>query len=34
MRKENEDHLIEKVGKEIRENFSWSGNKIIDRAKN
>lgn len=34
LRKENEDHLIEKVGKEIRENFSWSGNKIIDRVKN
>lgn len=34
MRKENEEHLIEKVGKEIRDNFSWSGNKIIDRDKN
>lgn len=34
LRKENENHLIEKVGKEIRENFSWSSNKIIDRAKN
>lgn len=34
LRKENEDHLIEKVGKEIRDNFSWSGNKIIDREKN
>lgn len=34
LRKENEEHLIEKVGKEIRENFSWSGNKIIDRVKN
>ena len=34
LRKENEGHQIEKVGKEIRENFSWSGNKIIDRAKN
>lgn len=34
LRKENEEHLIEKVGKEIRENFSWSGNKIIDRTKN
>jgi len=34
LRKENEDHLIEKVGKEIRDNFSWSGNKIIDRDKN
>lgn len=34
LRKENEEHLIEKVGKEIRENFTWSSNKIIDRAKN
>lgn len=34
LRQENADHLIEKVGKEIRENFAWSGNKIIDRAKN
>lgn len=34
MRKENEDHLIEKVGKEIRANFTWGGNKIIDRSKN
>jgi len=34
MRKEQEDHLIEKVGKEIRSNFSWGGNKIIDRDKN
>lgn len=34
LRKENEDHLIEKVGKEIRANFTWGGNKIIDRAKN
>lgn len=34
LRKENEEHLIEKIGKEIRENFSWSNNKIIDRVKN
>lgn len=34
LRKENEEHLIEKVGKEIRENFSWSNNKILDRVKN
>lgn len=34
LRKENEEHMIETVGKEIRENFAWSGNKIIDRAKN
>lgn len=31
LRKENEEHLIEKVGKEIRENFTWNNNKIIDR---
>lgn len=34
LRKDNEEHLIEKVGKEIRENFSWGKNKIIDREKN
>lgn len=35
LRKENEDHLIEKVGKEIRENFSWNkNNNIINRDKN
>lgn len=34
LRKENEEHLIEKVGKEIRENFTWNNNKIIDRNKN
>ncbi len=34
LRKENEEHLIEKVGKEIRENFCWNSNRIIDRAKN
>lgn len=34
LRKETEEHLIEKVGKEIRENFTWGRNKIIDRAKN
>lgn len=34
LRKENEEHLVEKVGKEIRANFSWSGNKIINRDKN
>jgi ketol-acid reductoisomerase len=33
-RKENEAHLIETVGKEIRSNFTWGGNKIIDRNKN
>jgi ketol-acid reductoisomerase len=34
LRKENEEHLIEKVGKKIRSNFTWSNNKIIDRTKN
>lgn len=34
LRKENEEHLIEKVGKEIRSNFTWGHNKIIDREKN
>lgn len=34
LRKETEELLIEKVGKEIRENFTWGRNKIIDRAKN
>lgn len=34
LRKENDEHLLEKTGKEIRDEFSWSNNKIIDRAKN
>ena len=34
LRKETEEHLIEKVGKEIRANFCWSNNKLIDRARN
>ncbi len=34
LRKETEEHLIEKVGKEIRENFIWNSNKIIDKVKN
>ena len=35
MRKEGEEHLIEKVGAELRSNFSWiKENKIIDRNKN
>jgi len=34
LRKENEAHQLETVGKEIRENFSWSKSKIIDRDKN
>ncbi len=35
LRKENADHLIEKVGKEIRSSFVWGNkDKIIDRNKN
>ena len=35
LRKENADHLIEKVGAEIRSSFVWGNdNKIIDRNKN
>ncbi|MDD3437763.1 MAG: ketol-acid reductoisomerase [Candidatus Gastranaerophilales bacterium] len=34
LRKENEEHQIEKVGKEIRANFTWGENKIIDRNRN
>ncbi|HPT42142.1 MAG TPA: hypothetical protein PLG15_07140, partial [Candidatus Gastranaerophilaceae bacterium] len=35
LRKQIEEHQIEKVGKTIRTNFSWgSENKIIDREKN
>lgn len=35
LRKENADHLIEKVGEEIRSSFKWGNdNKIIDRKKN
>lgn len=34
LRKENDEHLLEKTGKEIRGMFSWSNKKIIDRAKN
>ena len=35
LRKENANHLIEKVGEEIRSSFIWGNdNKIIDREKN
>lgn len=35
LRKQNANHLIEKVGAEIRASFVWGGNdKIIDRNKN
>ena len=35
LKKENSEHLIEKVGKEIRSSFVWGNdNKIIDRNRN
>ena len=35
LRKENADHLIEKVGEEIRSSFIWgNSNKIIDKNRN
>jgi len=35
LRKENEEHSIEKVGKELRSNFSWNDdNNIVNREKN
>ncbi len=35
LRKENQEHLIEKIGEEIRSSFIWgSSDKIIDRNKN
>lgn len=34
LRNENNNHLIEKVGAEIRSSFKWGKNKIIDKAKN
>ena len=35
LRKDNEAHQIETVGKEIRTNFAWIENdKIVDRDKN
>lgn len=34
LRKENANNLLEKTGAEIRNAFSWSNNKIIDRSKN
>ena len=34
LRKENEEHSIEKVGKELRSNFSWNDDNIINRDKN
>lgn len=35
LRQENADHLIEKVGEEIRSSFVWGNkDKIIDRNRN
>ena len=35
MRKENEEHLVEIVGKKLRSMFSWiKEKKIVDRNKN
>ena len=35
LRKENAEHGLEKVGAEIRSNFSWcNGQKLVDRDKN
>ena len=34
LREESNKHLIEQVGKEIRNSFSWSKTKIIDKNKN
>lgn len=34
LRKENAEHLIEKVGQEIRSSFVWGQDKIINRDKN
>lgn len=35
MRKKSQEHLIEKVGSEIRTSFAWNGkNKLIDKSKN
>jgi ketol-acid reductoisomerase len=34
LRKENKNHLVEKVGEEIRTAFSWGSDKTIDRERN
>ena len=35
LRKASEDHLIEKIGTEIRSSFNWNRkNKLIDKTKN
>ena len=34
LRRKTEEHLIEKVGKEIRSSFIWNKEKLVDRDKN
>lgn len=34
LREDNAKHQLEVVGKEIRDNFTWSNNKFVDRDKN
>ena len=34
LREANNNHLIEKVGQEIRNSFAWGKSKILDKAKN
>lgn len=34
LREANNNHLIEKVGQEIRNSFSWGRSKILDKSKN
>ena len=34
LREANNNHLIEKVGSEIRNSFKWGKDKIIDKSKN
>lgn len=34
LREANNNHLIEKVGQEIRNSFAWGRSKILDKAKN
>ena len=34
LREANNNHLIEKVGSEIRSSFKWGKDKIIDKSKN
>ena len=34
LREANNNHLIEKVGQEIRNSFAWGRSKILDKSKN